>query len=310
METERWGIIRKNCQGGSMKDQIFKNVFVYSKEEALTEFEEMECFEELQSLLRKNGFRYAQLHKLKDCIIGTINLHPRSSRFADRFECPYYLDYNRFLFIMEDEGEKYVRSFLEELGVGEEENVRVWFCRLLEELLGHDMERMQDAEEAFYNIEERMMDKHCDFILPSKEIIHYRKLLLERSFYYQQMADLCDMISVNEFGFFEESEAEHIKDTGRRADRLYAYVQELRDYLVQLWDLYEQQVDVQQNHTMRVLTIVTTIFLPLSLIASWYGMNFDTMPGLHHPYGYWITLGIAVLIVLGEIIFFCKKKYL
>ena len=61
---------------------------------------------------------------------------------------------------------------------------------------------------------------------------------------------------------------------------------------------------------MTVLTIVTTIFMPLTLIAGWYGMNFKYMPELESGWGYPITIIVSILIVLGSLLFFKKKKWL
>lgn len=60
---------------------------------------------------------------------------------------------------------------------------------------------------------------------------------------------------------------------------------------------------------MKILTIVTTIFLPLSLLAGWYGMNFEYMPELHWRYGYVGVLVAAVLIVIFSMILFRRKRY-
>ena len=66
---------------------------------------------------------------------------------------------------------------------------------------------------------------------------------------------------------------------------------------------------IRQNDIMKILTIVTTIFLPLSLLAGWYGMNFEYMPELHWRYGYVGVLVAAVLIVIFSMILFRRKRY-
>ena len=60
---------------------------------------------------------------------------------------------------------------------------------------------------------------------------------------------------------------------------------------------------------MTVLTIVTAIFLPLTLIAGWYGMNFPGMPLLHWRYGYPVVVAVSLLVVAGLILYFKKKKW-
>lgn len=82
----------------------------------------------------------------------------------------------------------------------------------------------------------------------------------------------------------------------------------LREYAMQVSGEYQSQVDIAQNRVMQLLTIVTTIFLPLSLIVGWYGMNFD-MPELNWEYGYPVVIVLAVVIVAVLIRYFKRKKW-
>ncbi|MBR6273458.1 MAG: LPXTG cell wall anchor domain-containing protein, partial [Lachnospiraceae bacterium] len=92
--------------------------------------------------------------------------------------------------------------------------------------------------------------------------------------------------------------------------RLHDNSASLRDYTMQLRDLYKAQIDVKQNRIMTVLTVVTTIFMPLTLIAGWYGMNFRFMPELEWKWSYPVVIGVCVLIAVGSLLFFKKKKWL
>ena len=87
-------------------------------------------------------------------------------------------------------------------------------------------------------------------------------------------------------------------------------VSSLLDYTVQIRDTYQSQLDVRQNRIMTVLTVVTAIFMPLTLIAGWYGMNFKYMPELESEWGYPVVIGVCLLIVILSLIFFKKKKWL
>ena len=95
-----------------------------------------------------------------------------------------------------------------------------------------------------------------------------------------------------------------------RVDRLYDAATHLRDYTIQLNDLYQSQLDVKQNRIMTVLTVVTTIFMPLTLIVGWYGMNFKYMPELDWKFSYPIVIALSIFIVVGSMIFFKVKKIL
>ena len=96
-----------------------------------------------------------------------------------------------------------------------------------------------------------------------------------------------------------------IADVYERFPRLK---ERLREYAMQVSGEYQSQVDIAQNRVMQLLTIVTTIFLPLSLIVGWYGMNFD-MPELSWEYGYPVVIVLAVVIVAVLIRYFKRKKW-
>ena len=84
---------------------------------------------------------------------------------------------------------------------------------------------------------------------------------------------------------------------------------EFRENVFQIRELYQSMQDARQNKIMAVITIVTTIFLPLTLITGWYGMNFVYMPELQWRYGYFAVIMISLIIVIAEIIYFKKKKF-
>ncbi|MDE7063374.1 MAG: cobalt transporter, partial [Lachnospiraceae bacterium] len=86
--------------------------------------------------------------------------------------------------------------------------------------------------------------------------------------------------------------------------------QVLREYAMQVQDVYQSEISIRQNAIMKVLTVVTTIFLPLTLIAGWYGMNFKYMPELAWEYGYPAAIGLSVIVVLVCLWIFRKKKYI
>jgi magnesium transporter len=66
---------------------------------------------------------------------------------------------------------------------------------------------------------------------------------------------------------------------------------------------------IRTNKTMQLLTVIATIFIPLTFLAGIYGMNFDVMPELHWPFGYPLLLGIMVLIAVGMIALFKRRDW-
>ena len=83
----------------------------------------------------------------------------------------------------------------------------------------------------------------------------------------------------------------------------------MAEYVMQIRDIHQSRINAQQNKVMQILTIVTTIFMPLTLITGWYGMNFRNMPELDMPWAYGIVIAAAVIVVIVEIIIFKKKKW-
>lgn len=138
-------------------------------------------------------------------------------------------------------------------------------------------------------------------------ILQYRKEILHKKRYYEQMELLSD----------ELADLDHTFDfIDRKFDRLYDFILRTQEYVEQVREAYQSQIDIEQNkldleqnNIMKVLTVVTTLIMPLTLLTGWYGMNLQ-MPEFHLKYGYYIIIGVAVAIFTGTLIYFKKKKWL
>ena len=128
--------------------------------------------------------------------------------------------------------------------------------------------------------------------------------------HYEQLMDLGQELEENENNFFKQENLRYYRLFLDRMARLHDTSTSLRDYTMQLRDLYKAHLDIKQNRIMTVLTVVTTIFLPLTLIAGWYGMNFRYMPELEWKWGYPVVIAVCVAIVGLSLLFFKKKKWL
>ncbi|MDL2261336.1 magnesium/cobalt transporter CorA [Methanimicrococcus sp. OttesenSCG-928-J09] len=82
------------------------------------------------------------------------------------------------------------------------------------------------------------------------------------------------------------------------------------EILTGIYDLYTTGISNRLNETMRILTVISTIFIPLTFIAGVYGMNFRYMPELYWEYGYYVCLILMAVIVIVMIIFFRKKEWI
>jgi len=109
---------------------------------------------------------------------------------------------------------------------------------------------------------------------------------------------------------FSDENAHFFRIMRDKVVRLSNNTQLLRDSLVQVREAYMAALDYSANRIMKVFTVVTTIFLPLTLIVGWYGMNFKFMPELAWRYGYAGVALLSVVVVIGGLLFFKKKKLL
>lgn len=87
-------------------------------------------------------------------------------------------------------------------------------------------------------------------------------------------------------------------------------IEGFRDITSGMLDIYLSNISQRMNEIMKVLTIVATIFVPLTFVASLYGMNFDNIPELHQKYGYYAVLGLMLCIALIMVAYFRKKGWI
>ncbi len=102
----------------------------------------------------------------------------------------------------------------------------------------------------------------------------------------------------------------YLRDLYDHTVRVIDTVETYRDLLSGMMDIYLSSVSNRMNEVMKVLTIISTIFIPVTFIAGVYGMNFHNMPELKSEYGYWITWGVMLAVMLSLVIFFRRKKWL
>ena len=141
-------------------------------------------------------------------------------------------------------------------------------------------------------------------------LIAIRSDLRDLRVHYEQLLDLCQELEENENNFFKEENLRYFHMVGQRIETLHGIVASQMDHVTQVRELYQAQLDIRLNRIMTILTVVTSIFMPLTLITGWYGMNFVYMPELHSPTAYPAVFLTCIVIVAISLIFFKKKKWL
>ncbi|NNJ81834.1 MAG: magnesium/cobalt transporter CorA, partial [Flavobacteriaceae bacterium] len=113
-------------------------------------------------------------------------------------------------------------------------------------------------------------------------------------------------------------------DTELIEQRTNNYIRDLYDHIIQvsesidlyremtwgLMDMYMTTISNRMNEIMKVLTIMASIFIPLTFMAGIYGMNFENIPELKYKYGYFVLWGLMILVFLGMLLFFRRKKWI
>jgi magnesium transporter len=92
--------------------------------------------------------------------------------------------------------------------------------------------------------------------------------------------------------------------------RVLSHAQRIEDSIESAVQLHFSATAHRTNEIMRTLTTITAIFMPLTLITGIFGMNFESIPGLHSPFGFWLTMTMMLAIVLVMLVVFRRKRYL
>lgn len=165
---------------------------------------------------------------------------------------------------------------------------------------------LEGLEQDITDLEEDLItSKKKDYIM---EIILLRKKLLVLKRYYEQLFDLAEAMEENQNELLSRRMIRYFHLLTSRINRLSDSISNLRDYVSQVREAYQTEVDISQNKIMRLFTVITAIFLPLTLIVGWYGMNFQ-MPEYQWHYGYPLIILISVAVGLFSVIYFKKHKW-
>jgi len=124
------------------------------------------------------------------------------------------------------------------------------------------------------------------------------------------LREAINSLSRSDNPFLRDTTKVFFRDVYDHVIQIVDTIETLREMVSASLDIYLSSVSYRLNAVMRVLTVITTIFMPLSFIASIYGMNFEHMPELKWPWGYPLILGVMGLVATGMLIGFRQRKWL
>ena len=242
-----------------------------------------------------------------DSVTGAFSIPDRKNMDGDYHDFAFALDEKGIVFI---DPKKSAESIIERIM-----ETKKWRLPSLERFIYDFLEQIIHEDTRLLENYEKRLDAIDDDIDHDKDanlevLSDIRRELRDLRTHYSQLIDLAQEFEENENNFFKADNLRYFRLYSSRVSRLHGMVSSLLDYTVQIRDTYQSRLDVKQNRIMTVLTVVTTIFMPLTLIVGWYGMNFKYMPELDKVWGYPVVIGVSVLIVVCSLIFFKKKKWL
>ncbi len=146
-----------------------------------------------------------------------------------------------------------------------------------------------------------------------ESLLQLYKLKRDMIYLRKQVWPMRDMISNmirSETKLINPTTDIYLRDLQDHVTRIIDTVETYRDLLSGIMDVYLSTNSNKMNEVMKVLTIMSTIFIPVTFVVGVYGMNFKYMPEINSPYGYWSVWAVMILMMGGLLIYFKKKKWM
>lgn len=247
----------------------------------------------------------------EDYTFGLVSIVDVNSVYDVSDRLAFFFRKNLFLVVnLRDEDGSTLETFQATLRRYRPESVTLekLIFAMLESTISKDAQGLKRIEMKIDELEETVALGNADKTL-SVRIYEQKKQLLILRGYYEQLIDLGEALEENENEIFENDALHYFALLTAKAERLSGTVNMLCDELNQLRDALTATMDYRLNHIMEIFTIISGVFLPLTLMVGWYGMNFEHMPELESPYGYPLFIVLSVVLALGCLIVFKRKKW-
>lgn len=180
--------------------------------------------------------------------------------------------------------------------------------RLMDSILDRYFPILEMIGERVDNLEEELIEEPNKKTLTQVYELRSDLIFLRKSSWpMREIVTEMQRVSSN---IFDDDLKVFLRDFQDHIIRVSEKVETYRDTTSSMVDLYMSSVSIRMNEVMKVLTVISTIFIPLTFITGLYGMNLDFMPEIHSPWSYPIVLGIMALMVVGQLMWFRRKKWL
>lgn len=165
-------------------------------------------------------------------------------------------------------------------------------------------------------LEEQVLDRPDTTLMDALHTVKADLLMLRRAIW--PMREAVAALTREASDLIRDDTRVYLRDCYDHIVQIVDLVETYRELTADLRDLYMSALSNRINETMRVLTIISTLFIPLTFIAGIYGMNFDyaegamplNMPELHHPYGYVACLSVMGVLAVGMLYYFFRQGWI
>ena len=246
-----------------------------------------------------------------DASIGIINIIDMADMEAARDRIAFLVKKDLFLLAEIEDEDGSVRGLFEEAvrrlkGGG---TLEKFIYSILERMMQGSSRMQEDMEQRFLEIEQDLLEEQADRRL-SRVIYAYRQRLSLIYNYLEQLIDIAEELEDNENELFDQDHLWHFRLFIGKAERVSRSVRMLGENTVHLRESLEAVINYNLNRIMKILTVITAIFLPLTLIVGWYGMNFRHMPELEYTWAYPALIGAFLVVTLVIVYIFKRKKFM
>jgi len=187
-------------------------------------------------------------------------------------------------------------------------NVDYLFYRLIDTIVDSYYLIIENLGERIEILEDEVYADPSNHTLRKIQALKKELIFLRKSIY--PLREAVSKISKDEFEFISRETVRFFSDVYDHTIHIIETFETYRDLTTGLMDMYMTSISNKMNEVMKVLTIIATIFIPLTFIAGIYGMNFEYMPELGWKNGYFYALGTMGVVFIGMLFYFKKKKWL
>ncbi|MDW7680977.1 MAG: magnesium/cobalt transporter CorA, partial [bacterium] len=167
---------------------------------------------------------------------------------------------------------------------------------------------LEKLGEKIENSEEHLLNNPTPEKL--QKIHSLKRLLISLRKSVWPLREVVSSMDRSESSLIDQSTSIYLKDVYDHTIQVIDTIESFRDFVSGMLDIYLSSVSNKMNEVMKVLTMIATIFIPLTFIAGVYGMNFEHMPELKWHWSYPFIWGVMIALVVGMVVFFKRKRWM